>query len=155
MPTTTFNPFRPWFPITPSSAASSGTNVKPPKLEAGSSDPGIHVKANTAAGSVVFTGVAKGDLHPVDAFGIPASYSVARGVHFSAGVEEPKTTDAVGRTDYTEKNKRSQGVTPGAGWKAKEVAERLAVTINDARVFTATVKSSADGLTATLKIVRR
>lgn len=154
MPTVTFNPFFPWFPAVNAPTASTNA-MKPPKLEASSSDPGIKVKANTAAGTVVFTGVTKGDQQPVDAFGIPADYTIARGVGFSAGVDEPKTTNAFGRTDYTEKNKRSQGVTTSKGWKAKEVAERLAVKINEARVFSATVKSSADGLTATLKIVRR
>lgn len=154
MPTVTFNPFFPWFPIS-TSGTSPSKPVKPPKLEASSSDPGIHVKANTAAGTVTFTGVTKGDLHPKDAFGMDVGYSVARGVHVGAGIDEAKTTDAFGRTDYTEKNKRSQGVTTSKGWTAKEVAERIAVKINDARVFRATVKASADGKTATLKLERR
>lgn len=34
-----------------------GKPVKPPKLDAGSSDPEIKVQANTAAGTVVVTGV--------------------------------------------------------------------------------------------------
>lgn len=149
----TFNPFVPWLPlITPTAPAARSTPR--PKLEVSSSVSGLKVTADPKKGTVKFSGVAGSDKPARDVMGFVVG-TYAQGVRLSVGIDEVKTVDWRGRTDYSQKNKRSQVVITQQGWTAAEVAGRMAAKFNAESSFRATVKASADGKTATLQIERR
>jgi hypothetical protein len=150
----TFNPFVPWLPLITPSAPAPARGGKRPKLEVSSSDPGLKLIADPKKGTVTFTGVARGDKPARDVMGYGVG-SYARGVNLAIGLDEVKTVDVFGRTDYTQKNRRGQVVITQKGWTAAEVARRMADKFNAEDSFRCTVKASADGKTATVQIERR
>jgi len=161
MTITSFNPMNPmtyWtLPFggavrTPSVFPAQPKATGPIAIDASASDPGI--KLTTAADSITFTGTTRGDKRPIDAFGMPASYTVARGMSFSLDIDKAPTTDISGKTDYSKKNARLFTLTTSPGWSAVECAERLADKVNANREFKADVVEHRDG-TATLQFSRR
>lgn len=135
-------------PVYPSQPKATG----PIKIEASASDPGI--KVTQSADSITIKGTTKGDKRPIDPFGMPANYTIARGMGFSLDIDKAPTTDLMGKTDYTAKNARLFSLTTSPGWSAVECAERLADKVNEKRDFKAEVIENRDG-SATLKFARR
>lgn len=157
MPTVPFNPFNPFSYWTlgaagRASSTSSAARGAPIAIKTESSDPGLKVKSGK--NQVTITGKTRGDLQPVDGFGVPVPYTVARGMSFTLDIDKAPTTNAFGRTDYTEKNSRLFTLTTSPGWTAEECARRLAAKVNANDDFRATVKVAATGA-ATVEFTRR
>jgi hypothetical protein len=155
MPVGAFNPFNPfsyfgYIPSRPIYARQPRLPASTPiAIKAGSSDPGISIKAGK--NEVTIKGTMRG---PKVQGMVPYTYSVARGVSFTLDIEKAPTVDVFGKTDYTEKNSRGFGVDSRKGWGAEEVARRLAAKVNAQDDFRATVKVAADG-SATVSFARR
>jgi hypothetical protein len=155
MPTTTFNPFNPlsyWTLGSSGVKASRSTDRSPISIDVSKSDPGL--KVSKGKNAITISGETKGFLRPRDVMGYPADYEVGRGMGFSLDVNKAKTTDALGRTDYTEKNSRLFSLTTSKGWSAEKCARMLADKVNGGDDFKATVKVSASGV-ATISFSRR
>ena len=155
----TFNPMNPmtWWTApmggyAPSVFPAQKRETGPIAIDASSSDPGM--KVTTSKDSITFKGETKGALRPVDEFGVPRSYEVARGMGFSLDIKTAPTTTITGETDYTKKNHRLFSIDTARGWSAIDCAERLADKVNDKNDFKATVVENRDG-SATLNFTRR
>jgi hypothetical protein len=160
-----FNPFNPmsYFNAWTSSVTASDlgrsrvSRGTPIPVEAKSHNAGIKmsVKQVGAETHVTITGKAKG----------PTSYEVLGGalndmvkyhpVTLGVAVSEAPTKDALGRTNYTEKNKRGLVTSPRGGETGKDLAETFATQINrNLSAFRATVKPGTTANSAVLVISR-
>lgn len=150
---TTFNPFNPFAYWTAALAplAPVKRDTTPIAIDARSSDPGMRIK--TGKNEVTLKGTTAG-FKQVEVFGGLGGYELARGVSFTLDIDKAKTTDAFGRTDYTEKNSRLFGLTTSKGWTAEESAKRLAAKVNAEDDFRARVTVHKDG-SATIAFERR
>lgn len=161
-----FNPFNPmsYYGAWASSvtAADLGrsrvSRSTPIRVDVKSSNAGLKasVKQVGAQTEVSFSGKAKGPTTR-DVFGgaLPG-YEEYHPITLGVAVDEAPTKDAMGRTNYTEKNKRGLVTSPRGGETGKDIAERFASRINSTlSAFRATVKPGAAPDAAVLVITRR
>lgn len=147
-PINPFNPFSFWAAALGGTTASRDTTriaIKPRN-----SDPGL--KVTSGKDSITIRGRTLGFKH-VESF--MGDYELARGMSFTLDIDKAKTTDSLGRTNYTEKNARLFTLDTAKGWSAEESARRLADKVNDGRApFRAKVSVAGDGA-ATITFTRR
>jgi hypothetical protein len=127
-------------------------HATPLEIEGRSTDRGI--KMTLGRNDVTLVGVAHGPTTPRDEFGIPRLYSLAHSVSFTLDIDKAPTVDLLGRTNYTEKNRRIFSVDTTHGWDAQEIATRLSAKVNAHPSFSAQVKLHRNG-SATLRLGRR
>ncbi|MCU0700594.1 MAG: hypothetical protein MUC96_29140 [Myxococcaceae bacterium] len=160
-----FNPFNPMSYFNAWTSAVTSADLARPRVsrstpvpvEAKSHNAGIKmsVKQVGAETHVTISGKAKG----------PTSYEVLGGalndyvkyhpVSLGVAVSEAPTKDALGRTNYTEKNKRGLVTSPRGGETGKDIAETFATQINrNLSAFRATVKPGTTANSAVLVITR-
>ena len=125
----------------------------PIEIRARASDAGITIGGDRNRDRLTIRGTTEGAFQPTDAFG-PLLYDIARGMSFTLDIDRAPTVDIFGRTNYTEKNSRSFGLTTSKGWSAVKCAEMLAAKVNREDDFGAKVHPNADG-SATLSFTRR
>jgi hypothetical protein len=136
----TFNPFNP-LSYFAAGLPSQSSNKTPIQIKPSNSDPGMQLTAGKD--SVTLRGVTKGAKQVKNLMG---DYELARGMSFTLDINKAKTTDAFGKTDYTEKNHRLFTLDTSPGWSAAECARRLAQKVNDGDApFRASVSVAKDG----------
>ena len=141
-----FNPFAAWASAVGGAAAKK--DLAPISISPRNSDPGLQVSAGK--NSLTVRGRTQGARQVPE-----GGYEVARGMSFTLDIDKARTTDALGRTNYTEKNARLFTLDTSPGWSAEESARRLAAKVNAGRApFRATVSVASDGA-ATLRFERR
>jgi hypothetical protein len=162
-----FNPFNPmsYFNAWTSSvtAADLGrsrvSRSTPIAVEAKSLNSGIKTSVKQlpqGTTEVTFSGKAKGPTSHDVFGGALNSYVEHHPVQLGVAVAEAPTTDSLGRTNYTEKNKRSLVTSPRGGETGQDLAETFARRINaDVSAFRATVKPGKTAGSAVLVISRR
>jgi hypothetical protein len=130
----------------------------PIPVEAKSLNSGIkmNVKQVGAETQVTISGKARGPTSH-DVFGGALNdYVEHHPVRLGVAVNEAPTKDALGRTNYTEKNKRGLVTSPRGGETGKDLAETFAAQINrNLSAFRATVKPGTTANSAVLVITRR
>lgn len=165
-----FNPFNPMSYVNAWSTAATNASLGMPRVARGtpvpvevkSADAGIKVSKKALTGGrveVSFSGTAKGPgvKQPNDIWGdFYGPQPVSRPVTLGVAVSEAPTTDSFGRTNYTEKNKRSLVQTTKKGETGRALAEDFAREINSKLLaFRAEVVPGATADAAKLIISRR
>lgn len=161
-----FNPFNPmsYFNAWTSSVTSADLGRSrvakntPIPVEVKSTNSGIKTSTKQvgAQTEVTFSGKAKGpSTHDVYGGALP-SYVEYHPVSLGVAVKEAPTKDSLGRTNYTESNKRSMVTSPRGGETGKAIAENFAKQINSQlSAFRAEVKPGKTTDAAVLVITRR
>lgn len=161
-----FNPFNPmsyvnaWSnSVTSAQLGRSRVPVNTPiPVEVRDSNRGLKtsVKQIGARTEVSFSGKATGPSRHEVLGGALNDYEKYYPISLSVAVKEAPTKDAMGRTNYTEVNKRSMVTSPKGGETGRAIAERFASQINtNLQAFRAVVKPGATPDAATLVITRR
>lgn len=114
------------------------------------------VKQLGAETHVTFSGKATGPTSRDVFGGMMRGAAEYHPVQLSVAIDEAPTTDALGRTNFSERNNRAMVTSPRGGETGADLADKFARQLNrDVAAFRATVKPGPTANSAVLVISRR